>query len=133
LPVVLYGCETWSLTLREKCRLRGFENRVLRRIFGTKRDEVRGEWRRIYNKQLIVLYFSPNIIRVIKARILRWSGHVACVGGRRDAYKILVGKPEGRRALERPRRKWEGNIKTEGGGAWTVSIWLRIGTGDGLL
>jgi hypothetical protein len=71
LPVVLYGYETWSLTLREECRLRVFENRVLRRIFGPKRDEVTGEWRRLHNKELYALYSSPNIIRVIKSRILR--------------------------------------------------------------
>jgi hypothetical protein len=68
LPVVLYGCESWSLTLREECRLRIFENRVLRRIFGPKRDEVRGEWRRLHNKELYALYSSPNIIWVIKSR-----------------------------------------------------------------
>jgi hypothetical protein len=71
LPVVLYGFETWLLTLREECRLRGFENRVLRRIFGPKRDEVTGEWRRLHNKELYALYSSPNIIRVIKSRRLR--------------------------------------------------------------
>jgi hypothetical protein len=71
LPVVLYGCESWSLTLREKCRMRVFENRVLRRIFWPKRDEVTGEWRRLHNKELDALYSSPNIIRVIKSRRLR--------------------------------------------------------------
>jgi hypothetical protein len=80
LPVVLYGCESWSLTLREECRLRVFENKVLRRIFGPKRDEVIGEWRRLHNKELYALYSSPNIIRVIKSRRLRWAGHVACMG-----------------------------------------------------
>jgi hypothetical protein len=81
LPVVLYRCETWSLTLREECRLRVFENRVLRRIFEPKRDEVTGEWRRLHNKKLYALYSSPNIIRVIKSRRLRWAGHVARMGG----------------------------------------------------
>jgi hypothetical protein len=100
LPVVLYGCESWSLTLREECRLRVFENRVLRRIFGPKRDEVKGEWRRLHNKEL---YSSPNIIRVIKSRRLRWAGHVASMVERRGAYRALVGKPEGRRPLGRPR------------------------------
>jgi hypothetical protein len=71
LPVVLYGCVGWPLTLREECRLRVFENRVLRRIFGPKRDEVSGEWRRLHNKELYALYSSPNIIRVIKSRRLR--------------------------------------------------------------
>jgi hypothetical protein len=80
LPVVLYGCESWSLTLREECRLRVLENRVLRRKFGPKRDQVTGEWRRLHNKELYALY-SPNIIRVMKSRRLRWAGHVARMGG----------------------------------------------------
>jgi hypothetical protein len=111
LPVVLYGCESWSLTLREECRLRVFENKVLRRIFGPKRDEVTGEWRRLHNKELFALYSSPNIIRVIKSRRLRWAGHVARMGERRGAYRALLGKPEGRRPLGRPRRRWEDNVK----------------------
>jgi hypothetical protein len=106
LPVVLYGCETWSLTLSEECRLRVLEKRVLRRIFGPKRDEVTGEWRRLHNKELYALYSSPNIIRAIKSRRLSWAGHVARMGERRGAYRALVGKPEGRRPLERPRRRW---------------------------
>ena len=77
LPVVLYGCETWSLTLREKHRLRVFENKVLRKIFGTKRDDITGEWRKLHNSELHALYFSPNIIRNLKLRQLRWAGHVA--------------------------------------------------------
>jgi hypothetical protein len=81
LPVVLYGYENWSLTLREKHRLRLFENRVLRRIFGPKRNEVTGEWRRLHNEELNDLYSSPNIIRVIKSRRMRWAGHVARMGG----------------------------------------------------
>jgi hypothetical protein len=138
LPVVLYGCETWSLTLREEHRLRVFENGVLRRIFGPKRDEVTGEWRRLYNGELNDLYSSPNIIRVIKLRRMRWAGRVACLGEGRGAYRILVGRPEGRRPLGRPRRRWEDNIKMdlqEVGcvGAWTGLIWLRIGTSGGLL
>jgi hypothetical protein len=84
LPIVLYGCETWTLTLREECRLRIFENRVLRRIFGTKRDEVTGEWRRLHKKKLYVLCLSPNIIQVIKSRRLRWAGHVARMGRREE-------------------------------------------------
>jgi hypothetical protein len=102
LPVVLCGCENWSLTLREKCRLRIFENRVLRRIFGPKGDEVTGEWRRLHKEELYALYPSPNIIRVIKSRRLRWAGHVARMGERRGAYRALVGKPEGRSHLEDP-------------------------------
>jgi hypothetical protein len=99
--------------LTEECRLRGFENRVLRRIFGPKRDEVRGEWRRLHNKALHVLYSSPNIFRVIKSRRLRWAGNVASMAERRGAYRALVGKPEGRRPLGRPRRRWEDNIKMD--------------------
>jgi hypothetical protein len=96
LPVVLYGCETWSLTLREEQRLRVFENRVLRRIFGPNRDEATGEWRRLHNEELNDLYSSPNIIRVIKYRRMTWAGHVACMGEKRGAYRILVGRAEGR-------------------------------------
>jgi hypothetical protein len=121
LPVVLYGCETWSLTLREECRLCVFENRVLRRIFGSKRNEVTGEWRRLRNKELYALYSSLNIIQVIKSRRLRWAGHVARMGERRGACRALVGKPDGRRPLGRPMLRWEDNIKMDlrevGGGA----------------
>jgi hypothetical protein len=113
LPVVLYGCESWSLTLKEECRLRGFENKVLRRIFGPKRDEVTGEWRILHKKELYALYSSQNIIRVIKSRRLRWAGHVARMGERRGKYRALVGKSEGRRPLGRPRRRWEDNIKMD--------------------
>jgi hypothetical protein len=94
LPVVLYGRETWSLTLREEHRLRVFENRVLRRIFGPKRDEVRGCWRKLHNEKLRNLYPSPSIIRVIKSMRMRWAGHVALIVEKRNAYRILVGKPE---------------------------------------
>jgi hypothetical protein len=88
-----------------------FENRVLRRIFGPKRDEATEEWRRLHNEELNDLYSSPNIIRVIKSRRMRWAGHVARVGEKRGAYRILVGRPEGRRPLGRPRHRWEDNIK----------------------
>ena len=81
LPAVLYGCETWSLTLREEHRLRVFENRVLRRIFVPRRYEVTGEWRKLHNEELNDLYCSPNIVRVIKSRKIGWAGHLACVGG----------------------------------------------------
>jgi hypothetical protein len=110
LPVVLYGCETWSLTLRKEHRLRVFENRVLRRIFGPKRDEVTEEWRRLHNEELNDLCSSPNIIRVIKSRRRRWAGHVALMGEGRGVYRILVGKPEGRRPLGRHSCRWEDNI-----------------------
>ena len=106
MPVVLYGCETWSLTLREERRLRVLENRVLRRIFGPKRDKVTGKWRKLHNEDLNNLYSSPNIVRVIKSRRLRWAGHVARRGEGRDVYRVLVGKPEERRPLRRPRRRW---------------------------
>jgi hypothetical protein len=91
--------------------LRVFENRVLRRIFGPKKDEVTGGWRKLHNEELHGFYPSPNIIRVIKARRMRWAGHVARTGEVRGAYNILVGRPEGRRPLGRPRRRWEDNIK----------------------
>jgi hypothetical protein len=91
-----------SLTLREESRLRVFENRELRRIFGLKGDEMTGEWRRLHNEEIYALYSSPNIIWVIKSRKLRWAGHVACMGKRRVAYRVLVGKPEGKRPLVRP-------------------------------
>jgi hypothetical protein len=113
LLVVLYGCETWSLTLREECRLRVFENRVLRRIFGPKRDEVTGEWRKLHNKELYALYSSPSITWVIKSTRIRRTQHEASIRARRRAYRALVEKPEGRRPLERPRRRWEDNIKMD--------------------
>ena len=99
LPVVLYGCETWSLTLREERRLRVFENRVLRRVFGSKRDEVTGEWRKLHNEELSDRYSLPNLLRVVKSRRMRWAGHVARMGQGRGVYRVLVGKPEGKRQL----------------------------------
>ncbi|KAJ4442625.1 hypothetical protein ANN_04214 [Periplaneta americana] len=113
LPVLLYGCETWTLTLREEHRLRVFENKVLRKIFGAKRDEVTGEWRKLHNTELHALYSSPVIIRNIKSRRLRWAGHVARMGESRNVYRVLVGRPEGKRRLGRPRRRWEDNIKMD--------------------
>jgi len=99
--------------LREERRLRLFENRVLRRIFGRKRDEVAGEWRKLHNEEPNDLYSSPNIVRVIKSRRMRWTGHVAFMRERKGAYGVLVGKPEGRSLLGRPRRRWEDNIKMD--------------------
>ena len=113
MPVVLYGCETWSLTLREERRLKVSENGVLRRIFEPRRDEVTEEWRKLHNKELNNLYSSPNIVRVMKSRGIRWAGHVARMGERRGVYRVLVGKPEGKRPLGRPRRRGEDNIKTD--------------------
>jgi hypothetical protein len=113
LPVVLYGCETWSLTLREEHRLGVFENRVWRRIFGPTRDEVTGGWRKLHNEEFHDLYSSPCIIRIIKARRVRWAGHVARIGKNRNAYRLLVGKPERRRSLGRPRRRWFDNIRMD--------------------
>jgi hypothetical protein len=113
LPVVLYGCKTLSLTLREEHILRVFENWVLRKIYGPKGDEVTGGWRKLHNEELHGLYSSTSIVRVIKARRMRWAGHVARMGEVRDAYNILVGRPEGRRPLGRPRRRWEDNIKID--------------------
>ncbi|KAJ4427606.1 hypothetical protein ANN_25254 [Periplaneta americana] len=113
LPVVLYGCETWTLTLKEEQRLSVFENKVLRKIFGAKRDEVTGEWRKLHNAELHALYPSPDIIRNIKSRRLRWAGHVARMGESRNAYRVLVGRPEGKRPLRKPRHRWEDNIKMD--------------------
>jgi hypothetical protein len=136
LLVVLYGSETWSLTLREECRLGVFENKVLRRIFGPKRDEVTGEWRRLHNKELYALYSSPNTIQVIKTR-LRWAGHVARMKKKRAVYRVLMGKLEERRPLGRPRRRWENSIKMDlremRWEACNGSIWLKIGICGGLL
>jgi hypothetical protein len=93
--------------LREERRLRVFENRVFRRIFGPKRYEVTGEWRKLHNEELNDLYCLPNILRVIKSRRMRWAGHVARMGEGRGVYRVLVGKPKGKRPLGRPRHRWE--------------------------
>jgi len=113
LPVVLYGCETWSLTLREERRLRVFENSVLRIVLGPKRGEVTGEWRKLHNEELSDLYSLPNFVRVVNSRRMRWAGHVARMGEGRGVYRVLVGKPEGIRPLVRSRCRWENNIKTD--------------------
>ena len=113
LPFVLYGYETWCLTLREERRLRVFENRELRRIFGPKRDKVTGEWRKLHNEELNDLYCSPNIFLVVNSRIMRWAGNVGRKRERRGTFSVLLGKPEEKRPLGRPRRRWENNIKMD--------------------
>jgi hypothetical protein len=112
LPVVLYGCETWSLTLRKEHRLRVSENRVLR-MFGPKRDEVTGEWRKVHNEELHDLYSSPSVIRIIKAKRMRWAGHVAQMEEKKNAFRLLMGKPEGTGPLGSPRRSWWDNIRMD--------------------
>jgi hypothetical protein len=127
LPMTLYGCETWALTLREERRLRVFETKVLRSIFGPKRDEVTGGWRKLHNEELRDLYSSPSIIRKIKSRRMRWAGHLARMGEKRNAYRLLVRKPEGKRPLGKPRRRWVDNIKMdllEVG--WDVVDWIAL-------
>ena len=123
-----------KLTLREERKLRVFEKRVLRKIFGARRDEETGEWRRLHNEELNDLYSSPNIVRVIKSRRMRWAGHVARMGEERVVYRVLVGKPEGRRPLGRPRHRWADNIRMDlqevGCG---YMGWPRIETGGGRL
>jgi hypothetical protein len=115
-----------------------FENRALRRIFGPKRDEVTGEWRKLHNRELHNLYSSPDIIWQIKSRIMRWAGHVARMGEGRNVYRVLVGKFEGKRPLERPRRGRDDEIKMDlreigWGGVWSGFTWLILGTVGGLL
>jgi len=136
LLLALYGCETWSLTLREERKLGVFENRVLRRVFEPKRDEVTGEWRKLHNEELN-LYSLPNIVRVVKSRRMRWAGHVALMVEGRGLHRVLVGKPEGKRPLGGPRLRWEDNIEMDlqevGGVVGTGWSWLRIGRGGGRL
>ena len=137
LPVVLYVCETWSLTLREERRLRVFENRVLRRVFGPKWDEATEEWRKLHNEELSDLYSLPNIVQVVKSRRMRWAGHVARMGEGRVCTGFWWGNRmerdhwgdpdvDGRIILRWICRKWEGEVAT----GWS---WLRIGTGGGHL
>jgi len=99
--------------MREERRLRAFENRMLKRVFGSKRDEVTGERRKLHNEELSDLYSLPNVVRVVKSRRMRWAGHVARMGDGRGVHRVLIGKPEGKRTLGRPRRRWEDNIKMD--------------------
>jgi hypothetical protein len=108
---VVNECETWPLTLREEIKLGVFENRVLRRIFGQKRDGVTGGWGKLHNEELHNLYSSQSIIRITKSRRMRLAGHVARMGEKRNVHRLLVGKPEGKKPLGRPRRRWIDNIK----------------------
>jgi hypothetical protein len=104
-----------------------FENRVLRRIFERKRDEVTGEWRKLHNEALRDLFSSPSIIRIIRSRRMRWAGHVARIREKRNAYGLLVGKPEGKRPLGRPRRRWVDNIKIDLGEiGWGGLGWIGL-------
>jgi hypothetical protein len=103
-----------------------FENRVLRRIFGPKRDEVTGEWRKLHNEELHILYSSANISRQIKSRRMRWAGHVARMGEERNVYKVLMGKPEGKRPLGSPRRRWEDGIRMDLREGWGSVEWIQV-------
>jgi hypothetical protein len=102
-----------NTVVREEHRLRVFENKVLRRIFGPKRDEVTGGWRKLHNEELRDLYSSPSTIRIIKSRRMRWARHVARMGEKRNVYRLLVGKPKGKRPLGRPRCRWVDNIEMD--------------------
>jgi hypothetical protein len=103
------------------------KNRVLSRIFGPRRDEVTGEWRKLHNKELHDLYSSPRIIRIIKLRRMKWVGHVARMGEKRNAYRLLVGKPEGKRTLGRPRHRWVDNIRMDLGEVrWGDVDWIGL-------
>jgi hypothetical protein len=110
----------------EEHRLRVFENRVLR-IFGPKRDEVTREWTKLHNEELRDLYSSPRTIRIMKSRRMRWAGHVARMGKKRNTYRLLVGKPEGKRPLGRPRRRWMDNIRMDlGEVGWGDVDWIGL-------
>ena len=132
MPVVLYGYETWLLTLREECSPRVSENRVLRRIYRPKRDEVTREWKKLHNEELNDLY---SLLSIVAGQVKKNEKGRTCsmYGEMRGVYSVLVGKPEGRIPLGRPRYRWEENIKMDlqgvGWGSWTGLIWLRTGTG----
>jgi hypothetical protein len=137
LPVILCRCETWSLILREEHRLRVFENRLLRRIFGPTRGEVTVDCRKLHNGELHNLYSSPEIIRQLNSRRMRWAGHVARMGEGRNVYRVRMGNPGGKSPLERPRRRWENEVKMDlreiGWGVWSGFTWLKIRIVGGLL
>jgi hypothetical protein len=118
LPLVLYGCETWSLTLWEEQGEQDAEENIW-----VKRDGVMGGWRNLHNEELRNLYSLPSIIRIIKSQGMRWAGNVARMGEKRNACRLFIVKPEGKRPLGRPRRRWIDNIKMD----WTGLVWLRIG------
>jgi hypothetical protein len=113
LPTVLYGCETCPLTLSEEHRLRVFQKRVLRKLFGSKRNEVTGGWEKLHNELLHKFYYSPIIIRMIESRRMRWIERAVRIGEKTNAYRILVGKPEGKRPLGRPKLRWVDNVKMD--------------------
>ena len=121
------GFEPWSLTLRGECRLNVFENRVLRRIFGPKWDNVTRGWRKLHKEKLNDLYSSSSIVWVIKSRRLRWAGHVSHTGESKCVYRVLVGNPDGKRLHGRPRHKWDYNIKMDlqEVGNWGVD-WIKL-------
>ena len=121
------GLKLGHLQIREERRLTVSENRVLMRIFGPKRDEVTKEWRKLHNEEFNDLYCSPHIVRVIKSRILRWAGHVACMGERGGVYRLLMGKPEGKRPFGRPRRRWENDFEMDlqEVGCWGTD-WIKL-------
>jgi hypothetical protein len=113
LPAVLYGWETWALTVREEHKLRVFENRVLRRKCGPKRDRVMGGWRKVHNEELHDSYSSSSIIRITKSRRMRLAGQIARMEENMNVYRLLVGKPEGKRPIGRPRHGWIDNINMD--------------------
>jgi hypothetical protein len=129
LPVVLYGCETWSLALREEYRLRVFGNRELMRIFGSRRDEILESWGKLQNYKYHNLYFLKGTIRSVKSRRIRWPGHVECMGEKKNAYRLLVQKPEATNPLRMPRCMRVDKIKMDlgemGWAVWTGLIWIR--------
>jgi hypothetical protein len=127
LSVFLYGCETWSLTVREEHRVRVFEDRELRIIFESKRYEVTGGWRKLHNEELRELYSSESIIRIITSRRMRWAGHVMGMGEKRNVYRLLVGKPERKSPLGRPRNRWVDNIMMDVVDiGWSVVDWIGL-------